>query len=100
MGCSSSCNEEAHAFCVAGHTCWRAAMPGQSNTVPLAATALTTLTVPTCVPQVAACEPAAGNPEGTFMLAAGEAGGERDKLSATTFSTPGTWGMSLVNSAT
>jgi hypothetical protein len=100
MGRSSSCNEEAHAFRVAGHTRWRAAMPGQSNTVPLAATALTALTVPSCMPQVAACEPVAGDPGGTFTLAAGEAGGGRDKLSATTFSTPGTWRMSLVNSAT
>jgi hypothetical protein len=69
--------------------------------VPLAATALTALTIPSCVPQVAACEPAAGNPEGgTFPLAAGEAGGGRDKFSATMFSTPGTWRMSLVNSTT
>jgi hypothetical protein len=75
-------------------------MPGQSSTVPLAATALTALTSPTCLPQVAACEPSAGDPEGTFTLAAGEAGGGRDKLSATTFSTPGTWQMSLVNSGT
>jgi hypothetical protein len=52
------------------------------------------------VPQVAACKLAASDPEGTFTLAAGEAGGGRDKLSATTFSTPGTWRMSLVNSAT
>jgi hypothetical protein len=75
-------------------------MPGQSNVVSLAAIALTACTVLSCVPQVAACEPTAGDPEGTFTPAAGEAGGGRDKLSATTFSTPGTWRMSLVNSAT
>jgi hypothetical protein len=75
-------------------------MPGQSNRIPLAATAFTSLIGPTCVPQVAACKLAASDPEGTFTLAAGEAGGGRDKLSATTFSTPGTWRMSLVNSAT
>jgi hypothetical protein len=65
-------------------------MPGQSSTVPLAATALTAFTSPTCLPQMAACEPATGDPEGTFTLAAGEAGGGQDKLSATTFSAPGT----------